>query len=339
MSNSFPILIDTTNAQSKTTIKTTTTAQSTLRPEALQPSKLDASINAHEKEEKQIPSIPHSNQVNEEMPTITTETAAPVITHNIHRQHDETEAIADISSKRKEYYQKQQHYHNHHQITAKPLTLKDNEHNSEHLRIRIHNVHNGDMANKNIDENSNNTVMNTLNNRLTSTFNSDDVSSNIIKSTFGNSDHASIKASSVSGRQLPPPPSPHKPLSSSSFSEETLAHYQTQSLSWLSLSSVRRNFSKLSKSTLPNVSSATWTYNKQSQIETLTLVCVFILIVALVICMVFSIRHRSKSSKHCDKINLINNSGSCSRNSFCECEMDFSGSTNSIIPQSIAMNV
>lgn len=70
---------------------------------------------------------------------------------------------------------------------------------------------------------------------------------------------------------------------------------------------------------------------KHIQIETtLTVFCLFILITALVICTIFSLKYNRKLTKQCDKANLISNS---------ECEMDFNSSTTSIISQTTAMHV
>lgn len=74
-------------------------------------------------------------------------------------------------------------------------------------------------------------------------------------------------------------------------------------------------------------------------IETsLTALCVFFLIIALVICTIFSWKpttHRmstaTSSNHYCDKSNLINSTS--------ECEMDFNSSTTSIISQTTVMHV
>lgn len=81
---------------------------------------------------------------------------------------------------------------------------------------------------------------------------------------------------------------------------------------------------------------------KHILIETsLTALCVFFLLIALVICTIFSWKqttHRmstalatTSSNHYCDKSNLISSSS--------ECEMDFSSSTTSIISQSTVMHV
>lgn len=81
---------------------------------------------------------------------------------------------------------------------------------------------------------------------------------------------------------------------------------------------------------------------KHILIETsLTALCVFFLIIALVICTIFSWKqttHRmstavsaASSNHYCDKSNLISSSS--------ECEMDFNSSTTSIISQSTVMHV
>lgn len=71
--------------------------------------------------------------------------------------------------------------------------------------------------------------------------------------------------------------------------------------------------------------------------SSLTALCAFFLIIALVICTIFSwkqttSRTSTTSSNHyCDKSNLISSSS--------ECEMDFNSSTTSIISQSTIMHV
>lgn len=78
---------------------------------------------------------------------------------------------------------------------------------------------------------------------------------------------------------------------------------------------------------------------KHILIETsLTALCVFFLIIALVICTVFSWKQTTNrtstatsSNHYCDKSNLISRSS--------ECEMDFNSSTTSIVSQSTVMHV
>lgn len=143
MSKSLPILIDTTTALTKatatTTTSTTTTTMSSLesesseRPEAVISSNNAASggEKGTDRAERPPPSLlqPHSKLVTTKTaPTPSTPanndaTAAAADDDNhrllLHREHDETEAIASIT--RHQNYQKQHEYNNDYQITAKPL--------------------------------------------------------------------------------------------------------------------------------------------------------------------------------------------------------------------------
>lgn len=134
MSKSKQVLIDTTNAQSKTTITTMPSLATTTKAGISTP--IQSDTKTHNEAEKTQPSSylrPHTNhgKDDENMKRPTIESTIRQSDYN-HRQHDETQVIVD-SIQKKQYERNNIH---HYEITTKPLMY-----NAQQLMLQHDNRH------------------------------------------------------------------------------------------------------------------------------------------------------------------------------------------------------
>lgn len=134
MSKSKQVLIDTTNAQTKTTIATMSSLATTTKTEISTP--IQSDTKTHNEAEKSQPSSslrPHTNhgKDDENMKRPTIESTIRQSDYS-HRQYDETQVIANIKQKKQYERNNIQHY----EITTKPLMY-----NTHQLMLQHDNRH------------------------------------------------------------------------------------------------------------------------------------------------------------------------------------------------------